>query len=148
MTNNGGEVYMRFTDLVKETGYHISFEQIVELRTSEVRLRITVNKSVETTDLLIHPHPDSNVKTLQIDFPNYITYAVIYDDYTNWNDAEEFQGEAFRIYSKSNYFDFIQKEANLNAIMPVENLKHYSLSCIEHKIDIISNHDPIITEID
>ena len=147
MTSNRGEVYMRFSDLVNETGYHISFEQIIELRTGEVRLRINVNKSLNATDLLIHPHPDSNVKTLQIDFPNYITYSVIYDDYTNWNDDEQFQGEAFRIYSKSNYFDFIQKESNLKAITPVENLKHYSLSCIEHKIDIISKHDPFITEI-
>ena len=147
MTSNRGEVNMRFTDLVNETGYHISFEQIIELRTGEVRLRINVNKSLNATDLLIHPHPDSNVKTLQIDFPNYITYSVTYDDYTNWNEAEQFQGEAFRIYSKSNFFDFIQKESNLKAIMPVENLKHYSLSCIEHKIDIISNHDPFITEI-
>lgn len=138
---------MRFTDLVNVTGVHISFEQIVELRKGDVRLRIIVNKSVEPTDLLIHPHPDSNVQTIQIDFPNYITYSVIYDDYTNPNDAEVFQGEAFRIYSKSTYFDFIQKESNLQAIMPNENLKHYSLSCIEHKIDIISIHDPIITEI-
>lgn len=61
---------MRFTDLVNEAGVHISFEQIDELRTGDVRLRIIINKSVETTDLLIHPHPDSNVKTLQIDFPN------------------------------------------------------------------------------
>lgn len=138
---------MRFTDLVNETGFHISFEQIVEVRTSEARLRIIVNKSLNVTDLLIHPHPDSNVVTLQIDFPNYITYSVIYDDYTNWNDAEQFQGEAFRIYSKSNYFDFIQKDSNINALKPVENLKHYSLSCIEHKVDIISIQDPVITEI-
>ena len=138
---------MRFTDLVNETGFHISFEQIVEVRTSEARLRIIVNKSVEPTDLLIHPHSDSNVVTLQIDFPNYITYSVIYDDYTNWNDAEKFQGEAFRIYSKSNYLNFIQQESNLNALKPVEILKHYSLSCIEHKVDIISIHDPMITEI-
>ncbi len=147
MTNIRGEVYMRFADLVNETGYRISFKQIVEVRKSEVRLRIIVNTSVDTTDLLIHPHPDSTVRTLQIDFPNYITYSVIYDDYTNWNDDEQFQGEAFRIYSKSNYFDFIQKESNFKAIMPFENLKHYSMSCIEHKIDIISNHEPIIIEI-
>ncbi|MQR97596.1 hypothetical protein [Fictibacillus phosphorivorans] len=138
---------MRFKDLVNETGYHISFERIFELRTKEVSLRIIVNKSVEPTELLINPHPDSKVKTLQVDFPNYITYSVIFDDYTISNDTDKFQGEAFRIYTKSNYFDFIRKVSDLNTLLPGENITHYSLACIEHKVDIISNKEPNITEI-
>lgn len=138
---------MRFKDLVNETGYYISFERIFELRTKEVSLRIIINKSVKPTELLINPHPDSNVKTLQIDFPIYITYSVILDDYTISNDTEEFQGEAFRIYTKSNYFDFIRKESDLNTLLPGENFTHYSLACIEHKVDIISNKEPSITKL-
>ncbi|SEQ90954.1 hypothetical protein SAMN05216232_3665 [Virgibacillus subterraneus] len=134
---------MKFEDLVKDRGYDISFEGILEPRTNEVMLRIIVNTSEDLTDLLIHPHPDSEVTTLQIDFPNYVTYSVIYDDFTIWNHDEVYIGEAFRIYDKSSYFDFIRKESTL----PDKSLRHFSLACIEHKVDIISEYEPIISKI-
>ncbi|MGP4108547.1 hypothetical protein [Virgibacillus sp. L01] len=43
---------MKFEDLVKDKGYDISFEGILEPRTKEVRLRITVNKSEDLTTYL------------------------------------------------------------------------------------------------
>ncbi|MFB4169431.1 hypothetical protein [Virgibacillus sp. JSM 102003] len=134
---------MKFEDLVIEKGYDISFEGILEPRTKGVRLRILVNKSEDLTDLLIHPDPNSEVTTLQIDFPNYVTYSVIYDDFTIWNDDEGYKGEAFRIYEKSSYFDFIRRKSTL----PDKNLKHFSLACIEHKVDIISEYELIISKI-
>ncbi|MBB2482994.1 hypothetical protein H5P36_22800 [Bacillus sp. APMAM] len=134
---------MQFTDLVKETGYVISFEAISEPRTDNISLRLIVNRSEDASDLLIYPHLDSKVTTLQIDFPNYITYSVTYDDYTIWNDDEIFQGESFRIYDKSNYLDFILKEFKLTD----RKVKHFSLACFEHKVDIISEDEPIISEI-
>lgn len=134
---------MEFTDLVKELGYHISFEAISEPRTKGVALRVMVNRSKDASDILIFPHPYSKVTTLQIDFPNYITYSVVYDDYTVWNDEQIFEGESFRIYKKSSYLDYVQKEFRLKD----QNVKHYSLACFEHRIDIISEHEPIITEV-
>jgi hypothetical protein len=134
---------LEFTDLVKESGYNISFEAISEPRTKGVALRIILNRSKDATDLLILPHPDSKVTTFQIDFPNYITYSVVYDDYTVWNDEQIFEGESFRIYKNSSYLDYVQKEFRLQD----KNVKHYSLACFEHHIDIISEHEPIIIEI-
>jgi hypothetical protein len=134
---------LEFTDLVKEFGYDISFEAISEPRTKDAALRLIVNRSKEASDLLIFPHPDSKVTTFQINFPNYITYSVIYDDYTVWNDEEVFEGESFRIYQKSNFLDYVRKEFRLQD----KNIIHYSLACFEHKIDIISEYEPIITEI-
>jgi hypothetical protein len=83
---------MKFEDLLNlnETGNHISFERISEPRTKEVRLRIVINKG-NPTDLLTNPHPDGKVTTLQIDFPNYVTYSVIYDDLPIQNDDEIYQ---------------------------------------------------------
>ncbi|MCT2536260.1 hypothetical protein NC661_13510 [Aquibacillus koreensis] len=134
---------MEFTDLVKELGYNISFEAISEPRTKSVALRLIVNRSKDASDLLIFPHPDSKVTTFQIDFPNYITYSVVYDDYTVWNDEQIFEGESFRIYKKSTYLDYVQKEFKLQD----KKVEHYSLACFEHHVDIISEHEPIITEI-
>lgn len=50
---------MKFDELLTDSGSYISFEQIVEPRTKEVRLRIFVNKAKNPTDLLIFPHADS-----------------------------------------------------------------------------------------
>lgn len=133
---------MIFTDLMKESGYEISLVSISsEPRTNDAELRIIVNRSKEVSDLLIYPHPDSQVKTIQIDFPNYITYAVVYDDYTVWNDNHLYTGDSFRIYEKSSYLDYVQKEFRVQD----KNLKHYSLACFEHQVDIISEYEPIIT---
>jgi len=134
---------MEFLDLVKEFGYEISFEAISEPRTDCVALRIIVNRSKNASELLIFPHPDSQVTTFQIDFPNYVSYSVIYDDYTVWNDEQIFRGETFRIYEKSSYLGYVYKEFSLQD----KHVKHYALACIEHHIDIISEYEPIITEI-
>lgn len=134
---------MTFEEFLQVNNCYISFEGIMEPRTAEVRLRIIINKSDNPTDLLIFPHPDSKVETLQIDFKNYVTYSVIYDDFTIWDDSEVYRGNSFRIYDKSNYFNYIQRVSYL----PSEKLIHYSLACFEHKVDIISDFDPVITMI-
>ncbi|RKQ33234.1 hypothetical protein [Oceanobacillus halophilus] len=134
---------MKFEELVKDLRHKISFEAISEPRTNDVALRVIVNRSKDVSDLLIFPHADSKVKTLQIDFPNYITYSVVYEDYTVWNNEQIYEGESFRIYEKSNYLDYVQEEFRLQD----KNVKHYSLACFEHHIDIISEFEPIITEI-
>jgi hypothetical protein len=137
---------MNFEELLKVKGCYISFERIQEPRTNDVKLRIIVNKSNNPTDLLIFPHPDSKVESLQIDFEHYVTYSVIYDDFTNWNVNETFRGEIFRIYDKSDSLNSIQRERESSLLS--EKLTHYSLACIEHKVDIISKHQPIITQIE
>lgn len=140
-----GRCVMSFEELTKEKGYHISFESISEPRIDGIQLRIIVNKSANPTDLLIYPHPDSNVTRLQIDFKNYISYYVIYDDYTKWNDEEEYEGESFGIYKKSNFFRFLQEDTSLGSYFPNGTITHYSLSCIEHRVDIVSKYEPVIT---
>ncbi|WP_077356996.1 hypothetical protein [Virgibacillus halodenitrificans] len=84
------------------------------------------------------------METLQIDFKNYATYSVIYDDFTVLDDSEVFRGEAFRVYDKPNCFNFIKKVSSLQS----EKLTHYSLACFEHKVDIISDLEPTITIVD
>ncbi|TCJ01397.1 hypothetical protein [Cytobacillus praedii] len=59
---------MTFEEFLKVNNCYISFEGIMEPRTAEVSLRVIINKSDNPTDLLIFPHPDSKVETLQIDF--------------------------------------------------------------------------------
>ena len=138
---------MTFEELTKERGYFISYEEILEPRKNDVKLRIILNKSENPTDLLIYPHPDSKVTTWQIDFKNYVTYSVIYDDYSLFDETEDYEGEAFGIYQTSKYLEYFQKATHMKPYIANKKLTHYSLACIEHKVDIISLDEPIITEI-
>lgn len=134
---------MKYEDLVRIPEYYSAFEQIIEPRTDGVNLRITVNIAKNPTDLLIFPHSDSQTTTLQLDFPNYVTYSVIYDEFTTQNESEQYQGESFRVYSSSDLLNTIKQKS----ILPDKKLKHFSLACIEHKVDILSYDEPIIIKL-
>ncbi|PLT28876.1 hypothetical protein [Peribacillus deserti] len=128
---------MRFSELVTWKNYQLSFEQISEPRKSQSALRIFVNGSEDATDLLIYPASD--VSTFQIDFPSYVSYMVTYDDYTLFDVSEVFTGDSFRIFSRSAFIDKQMKQ-----LQPVKKYTHYSLSCIEHVVDVISFDEPSI----
>ena len=134
---------MKFDELITDSGSYISFEQIVEPRTKEVRLRIFVKKAKNPTDLLIFPHADSKATTLQLDFQNYVTYSVIYDEFTSKDEDALYQGDSFRIYHESELLNSIKQKF----ILPDKKLKHFSLACIEHKVDILSYYEPIISKV-
>jgi len=134
---------MNFEDLVRIPEYYVAFEQVTEPRTAEVRLRIIVNIAKNPTDLLIFPHSDSEATTLQLDFPNYVTYSVIYDEFTSKNENELYHGESFRMYLKSDLLTTIKQKS----ILPNKKLQHFSLACIEHKVDILSYDEPIISKV-
>jgi hypothetical protein len=96
------------------------------------------------------PNPDSDVMTYQIDFPYYVTYSVPVDDYTVWNDTEQFRGDPFRIYEKSTFLDYVKKEYKLQQVLPSnvfggKQVTHYALACHEHFININSFEEPTIT---
>lgn len=100
-----------FTNLLDSLKEYLSFESIFEHPSKGVALRIIVHGSENETDLLIFPH--STVKRYQLDFPSYVSYSVTFEDYTSLDESERYKGNAFRLYSKSNYFDFLQKTSNL-----------------------------------
>lgn len=127
-------------DYTKE---YISFISISEQFSHGVALQIVVHACENETDLLIFPH--STVNRYQFDFPSYVSYSVTFEDYTVLNNSERFEGNAFRIYSKSNYFDFLQKTGNLQRQLYGITCKVYAMMCIEHMINIISYAEPTIT---
>ncbi|MDT0162470.1 hypothetical protein [Bacillus sp. AG4(2022)] len=101
---------MRYKDLMEMKDITISFHEISEPRMEGAMLRITVLISKDATDLMIFPHPDSKALRADIEFKNYVTYSVVHDDYTVWDNEEVFEGEVFRVYMKSKLQDFVKKE--------------------------------------
>jgi hypothetical protein len=84
---------------------------------------------------------------IQVDFETYIGYSVLNESFTNLDDYEEFEGKAFRIYSKSRYLDYINVSTFASNDYPGP-YKHYGIACLNHIIDIISTEEPIIKEIE
>ena len=132
-----------FTNLLNNIKEYLSFESISEQRINGVALRIIVHGSENETDLLIFPH--STVKRYQLDFPSYVSYAVTFEDYTALDESERYEGNAFRVYSKSNYFDFLQKTSNLKREYNGKTCTVYGMMCIEHVVNIVSYTEPTIT---
>lgn len=139
---------MTFEDLVNETGYSISFEQVSVPKSEGVNLRFIVNKAKEGWHLRVHPHPDADVTIYQIDFPYYVTFLVAVDDYTRWNVGEKFKGEAFRIYEESPFIVYLKKgflSPNMAAVGdPGKKPTLYGLACLDHIVYIVSYVEPIV----
>ena len=138
---------MTFEDLVNETGYVISFEQVCVPRSEGVNLRFIVNRAKESWQLRVHPHPDANVTTYQIDFPYYVTYLVAVDDYTQWNDRDSFRGDAFRIYTESPFGEYLKTEFLSPIDDPGKEPVLYGLACIDHIVYVVSYVEPNVKEI-
>ncbi|HSO58587.1 MAG TPA: hypothetical protein VLQ66_10240 [Paenisporosarcina sp.] len=131
-----------FNNLLDNLKESLSFESISEHPSKGVAVRIIVHGSVNETDLLIFPH--STVKRYQLDFPSYVSYSVTFEDYTALDESERYEGNAFRLYSKSNYFDFLQKTSNLQRQYNGEICTVYAMMCIEHVVNIVSYAEPTI----
>lgn len=139
---------MKFEDLVNETGYCISFEQVSVPKSEGVNLRFIVHKAKESWHLRVQPEPDVKVTAYQIDFPYYITFLAAVDLYTSWNEDERFKGDAFRIYEKSTFLDYLEKEWKLSVPNhPGKKPLLYALACMDHIVYIVSHEEPIVTKI-
>ena len=133
---------------MNEKGYFISFEQVSVPKSEGINLRFIVNKAKESWHLRVHPQPDIEVTTYQIDFPYYITFLAAVDIYTRWNDNERFRGDAFRIYEKSKFVDYLEKEWNLSIPnYPGKRAVLYALACIDDVVYIVSHEAPIVKKI-
>jgi hypothetical protein len=82
-------------------------------------------------------------------FNSYAAYSVINESFSPWKDYEEWVGNLFRFYTKSNYLDFIRKDTNAEFIYEYQEgkLKHFSIICENHVINIASIDFPIIKRV-
>jgi len=80
-------------------------------------------------------------------FDSYVSYTVTNESFTVRDDYEVYEGEVFRVYTKSRYLDFVKLGTIAEDIFPEESFVHYQVPCLNHIIDIISYERPHITEI-
>jgi hypothetical protein len=82
-------------------------------------------------------------RVFELFWPSYVGYSVRNESFTVRDQAEQFEGTVFRLYSKSRYLDFIAQATIASDDYPGP-FKHWGIICLNHIIDIVAAHDPIV----
>jgi hypothetical protein len=78
-------------------------------------------------------------------FKTYGAYSIINESFSMPQDNEEWIGRLFRIYSKSNYLDYVRNNTIVDYTYDYnKELKHYGINCQHHTIDIVTISEPVI----
>jgi hypothetical protein len=90
-----------------------------------------------------------NGRKYRIYFDSYISYCVTNERYTVMYEYEERIGRLFCIYSKSYFLDHIKQHTIAEFLHENENvnIKHYSINCLNHVVDIVSISEPVTTTV-
>ncbi|QQK77583.1 hypothetical protein HUG15_19680 [Salicibibacter cibarius] len=136
---------------------YIYLHSLLEPRPNSLRVlieRCKVSRQKEDIDIGTHVIKDTfpivvdeEMPLLQIDFKTYISYTVNDESFAFSHVAETFEGNCFRIFTKSSYLDFIDNRTIASDIYPDDPYVHYEIVALDHIIDVISYDDPTITEI-
>jgi len=106
-------------------------------------------ESIFGLDKLFTGYPlitDKRLPIIQIDFKSYISYSITNESFTVWDDYEEFEGKAFRIYSKSRFLDYIGTHTIASSDYP-GTIRHFGMVCLDHIVNIASNVHPMTIEV-
>ena len=90
---------------------------------------------------------DEDCEKYRIYFDTYIAYSVVNESYDNGNGNEKFEGEKIRVYSQSNFLEYVKKDTFATEEYPGE-FKHYGFISLNHIVNVASEEQPEITKID
>lgn len=131
---------------IKRHIYYVSMSEPEEgaLRFIVERCGLTKERKKEVSTLEV----DESLPLLQIDFEFYAAYNVINESFSFQDKYERFQGNAFRIYQRSHYLDFLKKNSTAFSGFMDGPLVHYELACLDFIIDVASFEKPTVSEIE
>lgn len=76
-------------------------------------------------------------------FKNYVCYSVRNESFARVDKEEEYVGNLYRICSNSKFLDYVYRSCiALDRLAP--KMKHYEIVCLNHIIDVASEHEPLI----
>ena len=133
---------MTGSGLLSREDYFIAFEGFAETRLPGSALRISIRGSENETDLLLNL--SGTVDRWHIDFGSYVIYSVTSEEFTRMSDSDT--AFAFRIYQQSDLLTYLENRTNLKERESQEEIsyQHFSFSCMEHQVDVISSEAPVI----
>ncbi len=114
-------------------------------------LKIIAHRELDP-DSMAHINPyakenKENIGTYEISFPTYLTFSVINDMVgMAFCSDDEYEGDSFRIYSKSLYYELINREIDFKEHFN-GGAVHYGFMDIWQQVDILSISPPLVKEI-
>jgi hypothetical protein len=87
-----------------------------------------------------------NSRLFELTWDSYVAYSVRNESYAQPSDHEVFEGNRFRIYSKSHFIDYV-RHATFACNEHPGPTRHYGVVCENHVIDIVSVVAPRMTTI-
>ena len=82
----------------------------------------------------------------EVVWDTYISYSVRNESYCSWDKEEKWTGNAFRVYSKSKFLEFVSTGTFASDAYPGPFV-HYEILCSDHIIDVASEHPPTICRV-
>jgi len=141
---------MAFNDLLKNKTRWIDLRGISEYEHNSLRIIVSVQKAGQEeltklcgTEFMSSPViDDENEPLIVIDFPNYINCSIQDEIFCSADNAEAFEGNSFRIYTKSKFMEYVGVKTDWrNDEKPV---RHYCLCCCRSIINVASSYEPIV----
>ena len=86
---------------------------------------------------------DETCYSYEIIFGSYIAYAVLNESYASVDESEKFTGRNFRVYSKSNFLDYIRAATFASEDCPGK-FTQYEIACLDHIVEVVSVDEPEI----
>ena len=136
---------------------YLYLDSISEPETNTLRLVLSEGIVSERTETLVIGDieiPDlrpvevtAASRHYEVVWDSYISYAVRNESYCIWDKEEDWTGNAFRVYSKSKFLDFIAGGTSASADYP-GTFVHYEILCSDHIIDVVSEHPPTVHRVD
>lgn len=131
---------------------NIFLTKIFEPDENSLEFELTMGSISEKTENLIinsknigpsqRIYYDNNSEVFKVTFDNYIAYSVINESYETLR-GSQYIGEKIRIYSKSNFLDYIKVDTFATNDFPGE-FKHYAFISQRHIVNVVSTIEPKI----
>jgi hypothetical protein len=89
---------------------------------------------------------DDYCERYKIYFDTYVVYSVVNESFENMYGKGKFEGEKIRIYSESNFLEYVKNETFASEEYPGP-FKHYCFVSLNHIINVASEVEPKITKL-
>ncbi len=90
--------------------------------------------------------PTDQSRVFELAWKSYVGYAVLNESFASVDDAEQFEGKRFRVYSKSHFLDYMSQATFACKEHPGPT-QHYSVACEDHIIEVLSVAAPTLTRV-
>lgn len=141
---------MSLVDSINQSKYlylHKAWEE------KDLELNIEISEATASDDGTSNNHDnynaivtDASCKSYKIVFRDYVAWNVLNESYSQVDNEEVFEGNVFRVYTKSKYLEFIDKATVASDDYPGP-LKHFEIVCLNHIVDIVTSNGPEVSEI-